>query len=98
MFQNSVRSQRDRSGLDYSKIVIISDSKYLGATDAIVDKDEYNETRNNIEYIKNDAQRYIDDYVGYLMGTVKKTDKKKFSRIYQYSTLQYFHKELGIES
>ena len=24
-------------------------------------------------------------------------DKKEFERIYQYSTLQYFHKELGIK-
>ena len=96
MFKNSVRSKRAKSGLDYSKIVIITDNRYLGVTDAIVDKDEFNETRNNIEYIKNDAQKYIDDYVGYLLGTVKKYDQKKFSRIYQYSTLQYFHKELGI--
>lgn len=97
MFKNSVRSKRTKSGLDYSKIVIITDNKYIGQTDAIVDKGEFNETRNNIEYIKNDAQKYIDEYVSYLLGTAIKYDKKEFSRIYQYSTLQYFHKELGIE-
>ncbi len=52
---------------------------------------------NNIEYIKNDAQEYVDDYVNYLSGNSTKYDKKEFERIYQYSTLQYFHKELGIK-
>ena len=97
MFKNSLRSKRAKSGLDYSKIVIVADSNYIGQTDAIVDKDEYNETRNNIEYIKNDAQEYVDDYVNYLSGNSTKYDKKEFERIYQYSTLQYFHKELGIK-
>lgn len=95
-FKNSVRSQRTKSGLDYSKIVIITNSIYLSTANAIVDKDEFVETREKIEYIKNDAQRYIDDYVAYKMGCRKKYDKKEFLRIYQYSTLQYFHKELGI--
>lgn len=46
--------------------------------------------------IKNDAQKYIENYVDYLLGKAKKYDKKEFERIYRYSTLQYFHKELGI--
>lgn len=29
-FKNSVRSKKVKSGLDYSKIIIISDSKYIG--------------------------------------------------------------------
>lgn len=56
-----------------------------------IDKDEYNETRNNIEYIKNDAQNYIKDYIDYILGKSSKYDEKKFNRIYRYSTLQYFH-------
>ena len=97
MFKNSIRSKRAKSGLDYSKIVIVADSNYIGQTDAIVDKDEYNETRNNIEYIKNDAQEYVDDYVNYLSGNSTKYDKKEFERIYKYSTLQYFHNDLVIK-
>ncbi|MEZ3444094.1 MAG: hypothetical protein K1W30_02950 [Lachnospiraceae bacterium] len=97
MFKNSVRSKRAKSGLDYSKMVIITNNDYIGQTDAIVDKDEYNETRNNIEYIKNDAQKYVDEYVNYISGNKSKYDKKEFERIYQYSTLQYFHKELGMK-
>lgn len=83
--------------MDYSKIIIITDEKYIGTTDAVVDQDEYNETRDNIGYIKNDAQKYIDDYVDYLSGRQTKYDKREFERTYKYSTLQYFHNELGIK-
>ena len=82
MFKNSVRSKRVKSGLDYSKMVIITENDYIGQTDAIVDKDEYNETRNNIEYIKNDAQKYVDEYVNCVLGNKSKYDKKEFERIY----------------
>lgn len=95
-FRNSIRSKRTNSGLDYSKIVIIQKSEYIGTEDAIIDKDEFNETRDHIEYIKRDAQKYIDNYVNTLLGESMKYDKKEFERIYQYSTLQYFHKELGV--
>lgn len=78
--------------------MIIQKSEYIGAAEAIVDKDEFNETRDNIEYIKKDAQKYIDNYVNYLMGKNTKYDKKEFERIYMYSTLQYFHSELEILS
>lgn len=97
-FKKSIRSKKTNSGLDYSKIVIIQKSEYMGAAEAIVDKDEFNETRDNIEYIKKDAQKYIDNYVNYLMGKNTKYDKKEFERIYMYSTLQYFHSELEILS
>lgn len=95
-FKKSIRSKRANSGLDYSKIVIIQKSEYIGTADAVVDQDEFNETRDNIEYIKNDAQKYIDDYVDGMKEKAARYDKKKFERIYKYSTLQYFHKELGV--
>ena len=96
MFKNSKRSKRTKSGLDYSKIVIITNSDYVGTTDALVDKDEYNETRDNIEYIRKDAVEYIEDYVNQKQGVAAKYDEKEFERIYKYSTLQYFHEQLGI--
>ncbi len=71
-------------------------SEYINSAEAIVDKDEFNETRDNIEYIKKDAQKYIDNYVDYLMGNTTKYDQKEFERIYKYSTLQYFHNELEL--
>lgn len=78
-------------------MVIIKDKGYIWKQDAVVDKDEYIETKNNIEYIKRDAQKYIDDYVNYLSGKAVKFTSREFERIYRYSTLRYFHKELEIE-
>jgi len=95
-FKRSKRSKIHKSGLDYSKIVIIQNKEYLENKDAIVDGDEYRETRDNIEYIKKDAQKYIDDYTNQICGILQKYDEKTFHRIYDFSTLQYFHKELGI--
>ena len=97
-FKWSLRSKQMDSGLDYSKIVIITDKDYVGETDAIVDQDEFNETRDNIEHIKRDAQKYINDYVEHEKESSGKYDSIEFARIYRYSTLKYFHKELGIDS
>lgn len=33
----------------------------------------------------------------YMQGQKIEYDEKEFNRTYQYSTLNYFHKELGIE-
>ncbi|MBD5458467.1 MAG: hypothetical protein HDR27_07855 [Lachnospiraceae bacterium] len=95
-FKNSIRSKKVNSGLDYSKIVIVNHSEYISDSNAVIDNDEYKETRDKIEYIKNDAQRYIDDYVDYLLGKSTKYDSREFERKYKYSTLKYFHKELGV--
>lgn len=51
-YRTSQRSRKSKSGLDYSKIIIITNSDYIRENDAIVDKDEYNETVSNIELIK----------------------------------------------
>lgn len=97
-FKNSTRSKKTHSGLDYSKIVIIAKSEYIGTSEAIIDRDEYKETRENIEYIRNDVQKYIDDYIASISGDTITYDKIKFNRIYEYSTLPYFHNELGISA
>lgn len=95
-FKYSARSRRTNSGLDYTKIVIVKNSEYIGVSDAVVDTDEYRETRSNIEYIKNDAQSYIDDYTEFISNKSVKYDARKFQRVYGFSTLKYFHNELEI--
>ncbi len=96
-FKNSLRSQKAKSGLDYTKIVIIQNNNYLGALNAIIDSDEYKETRDNIEIIKNDAQKYIDNYVKYISSKFNDCSKREFIRIYGFSTLKYFHNELNLK-
>lgn len=95
-FRYSKRSKKHKSGLDYTKIVILDNTEYLDNKDAIIDKDEYNETIRNFERIKAEVLQYIEDYIDYQRG-MKLIDEKEFQRRYRFSTLKYFHKELGIE-
>lgn len=95
MFKKSIRSRTHKSGLDYTKIVIIQNKDYLDDSQALVDKDEYNETRTNINRIQQEAQEFVDDYITYMKGN-EKISKEEFKRRYRFSTLKYFHKELGI--
>ena len=61
-FKNSKRSIRHKSGLDYTKIVIITNTKYIDIKDALIDKDEYNavlmDFHNNRYYLYVDAISY----------------------------------------
>ena len=94
-FKKSKRSRESRSGLDYSKIVIIRDSSYLSSENAIIDNDEYNETIENMDKIVGEVLKYVDTYKLHVKG-VMKIHEKDFVRAYKFSTLKYFHNELGL--
>ena len=94
-FTTTVRSKAHKSGLDYSKIVIIEKTDYIDFTDAIIDKDEFNETMVNLERIKREALNFVEEYVTHVKG-IKELHKREFERRYRFSPLKYFHKELGI--
>ncbi len=95
-FRYSKRSKKHKSGLDYTKIIIVEQNEYLDTKDAIIDNDEYNETIRNFEKIKQEVLKYVEDYIDYVQGK-KVISEKEFERKYRFSTLKYFHKELGIE-
>lgn len=90
-----MRSRSHKSGLDYTKIVIIAKSEYIDNQDALVDQDEYNETMINLKRIKKEAMKFVEDYVNHMKGT-KLLHQREFCRRYSYSPLKYFHSELGI--
>ena len=94
-FTESKRSVSHRSGLDYSKIIIISDLEYLDDVRPIIDNDEYRETLRNIERIKQEALLYVDDYVKIRHEEIE-ISNKQYRKKYRYSTLPYFHPELGL--
>lgn len=94
-FTTTARSKVHKSGLDYSKIVIISKTEYIDSTDAIIDKDEFNETMVNLNRIKKEALDFVEDYVEHIKG-IKLLHKREFIRRYGFSPLKYFQKELGI--
>lgn len=94
-FQNSFRSRSCSSGLDYTKICIIKNLDYIEDVTAIVDQDEYNEMRINIQQIVSQVYEYINDYVQHVKK-ISLISKRTFRKKYWYSSLKYFHKELGI--
>ena len=94
-FKYSQRSKEKKSGLDYRKIVIIQDKSYLEKSFAIVDDDEYRETMMNIKKIVPSAEKFVDAYINHIKRAAL-LDSEEFDRRYTVSTLQYFHKELGL--
>ena len=95
-FKNSLRARKHHSGLDYSKMIIIKDLSYIDSQNpALVDQDEYNETRIHIAKITDHANAYLDGYLNHYNG-IHVLPQATFRRKYKYTTLQYFHKELNI--
>lgn len=95
LFRKSIRSKQHNSGLDYTKILIINKTEYLDSKDAIIDKDEYVETIKNFDKIKREALKYVEDYVAH-MNKSNILHPAEFDRRYKFSTLCYFHEELGL--
>lgn len=95
LFKKSKRSKKHKSGLDYTKILIVNKTEYLDDKDALIDKDEYNETMQNADRIKREALSYVEEYVA-ILNKKKTIHPSEFRRKYGMSSLQYFHQELGI--
>ena len=94
-FRGSVRSRKHQSGLDYSKVILLRDSRYLGDAHLMIDTDEYREMVRNISRIVYEVCAYIDDYVAHRKGD-RLLDRHEFDNRYRFSTLRYYHGILGI--
>lgn len=92
-FRHSKRSQNNQSGLDYSKLVILENEKYVDFKNVIVDLDEYKETLKKQKVIENAVMQYIKVYWKHKTGK-KRLSKKSYSQKYRFSTLKYFNKEI----
>ncbi len=96
LFTSTERSRRSRSGLDYSKIIIIQDPAYIdSSTPAVVDHDEYTEMIRNLPKIIQEVNNYVDTYINHINGSAP-IHLKQFERKYRFSTLPYFHAIMGI--
>ena len=93
-FKFSGRSKKHQSGLDFTKLVIVSKDEYIGESSTI-DIDEYIEFEKQENHIHKNLEKYIYDYVEHANGHMS-LHIKQLERKYKYSTLKYFHKELGI--
>ena len=68
---------------------------YINSKDALIDKDEYNETMIYLERIKREALEYVEEYIAHIKGK-NVLHPREFKRRYEFSTLKYFHAEMGI--
>ncbi len=89
-FRSSKRASSHFSGLDYTKMVLISDASFIDSAPAVVDQDEYVELRRHMDKICKKAVSYLNDYIACINGTLT-LDSEEFYRRYHYSSLPYFH-------
>ena len=90
-FKHSNRESQSVTGLDYTKAVIVNDSKYIGGK-ANIDNKEFVELNNKYYFIISQFKKYVIGYTEYTTGKLNKYEQRK----YRFSTLKYFHKELGL--
>jgi protein AbiQ len=96
MFHGTQRSIQSKSGLDYTKIILIKQNNYIDGKNAIVDQDEYREVQKNLAQIVASVVDYIDGYIKHVTRT-ELMHPRQFERRYQYSTLPYFHDIMNIQ-
>lgn len=96
-FKKSGRSTQGKSGLDYSKIVLVTNKEYIDSSAvAIVDKDELNEVAENINKIAADVLEYVETYINHVNNS-KPLHIREYERRYRFSTLTYFHDILFLD-
>ncbi len=91
-FKKSSRPTNSVTGLDYSKAVIINNSKYIGPAARINDM-EYTELDTNYHIIIKQFSSFLDGYIKYANKELNEYQTEK----YKYTTLKYFNKELNIQ-
>jgi protein AbiQ len=83
-------------GLDYSKAVIITDTiKQIDPNPVTIRQHEYNVLKQQEHLIKKRFSSYVKSYKKEILRR-QENPKLPVSSLCRYSTLKYFHNELGI--
>ena len=91
-FRKSNRETDSVTGIDYTKAVIVNSPNFIGA-EATIDDKEYVELNDRYFFIIKQFESYLKGYCNYVNGYSTPYTEKK----YRFTTLKYFHKELGLE-
>lgn len=83
----------DNKGLDFTKAVLLSKDDYISTTPFKIPNDEHTKIVDGAANIRKKFSKYVENY---LRGMEKADDN--ILRPYKYSTLQNYHRELGLES
>ncbi len=85
------KANRNGSGLDYSKIVLLDrDESINWKSVVLIDSAEFRETRKNIETIVRQALQYMEFYIAFQQEMSPLSDREDLD-LFQYPSLQYFH-------
>lgn len=91
-FKSTDRATNSSTGLDFTKAVIVNNISYIGTEARIGDK-EYIELDTKHYIIIKRFKKYVDDYIKLKNSLLP----QQVAVNYKYSTLKYFHRELGID-
>ena len=92
-----MRHQKEvvKKGLDFSKALLISKPSYISSDNFNIPPDEHTLLQEKEHFISAKFGKYIERYI----HAVRKPDKNILnSPEYRYTTLQYYHVDLGIKS
>lgn len=79
------------NGLDYSKALIV-ESDNIGTTSFNTrNQEEFDKIQENKDKIKSEFAKYVSNYIKCVEKGTSSTDRR-----FKFTTLQYFHSELGI--
>ena len=92
-FANTNRLTESSTALDFSKAVIVNDSKYIGV-EARIDQKEFVELSSKSIFIINKFKNFIEKYKKIMLNP--QINYYEYDLLCKYSTLKYFHNELGI--
>jgi protein AbiQ len=84
------------SGLDFSKTVVITEMRYISSSPVTIRQQEFNFLKQHEYAIKSRFTAYVKRYKKQAAHHIK-NPSSPLPAFCAYSTLQYFHKELGIE-
>jgi protein AbiQ len=82
----------NKCGVDYSKAVIIPDASYIDGKAPHIRPDEFKALLGKDYLLKTGFEKYIEDY----KEAYKNQHIDRNRTLCKYSTLQYYHKEIGI--
>ena len=90
-FQTSERSRKYHSGLDFTKVVIVTNQEFINEDITVVAQDEYKEVIYNIEKIVDSVIKFVDDYVEHIKGIKRlsnETNKKYNTKQQLYQSIK----------
>ena len=82
----------DDCGLDYTKAVVLSDPSFVSDSVPQIEQREFNALKGKGRLIANGMRKYLALY----KKALRYPDNYHYTKIRQFSSLQYFHEDLGL--